>query len=505
MSETTTHPAVRMRRIVKKFGPVEVLKSVDFEIHHGEVHALAGENGAGKSTLMKVLQGVHQITDGEIEVDGELVMIRDTQDAENYGIGMVFQEFSLVPSMTVAQNIFLNRELRGKFGFVSDRLAEKEAERIFQRMGVSVDPSAEVRNLGTGYWQLVEIAKALAKNAKVLVMDEPTASLAKHEVDHLFALIETLTAQGIAIVYISHRMDEIRRVADRITVLRDGRVAMVEKVSEVDSGQIIEAIIGRGLGSQLVYQDRERDYDAPILLQVDHLSSGSGLSDVSLETRAGEIVGLAGLMGSGRTELARVLGGIDRSTSGTVRIAGREVGFSNPSQAHKEGVALIPEDRREQGLVLQHSVTDNLTLPMMHELMTGPLLSPRKTRRMTDQLVHDYEIKVSDVDAPISQLSGGNQQKVVIAKWMNTKPRVLVMDEPTSGVDIGTKTEILEMVRTYAGEGNAVIFISSELPELLAVSDRVVVLREGQTFRTLERSEIEGEEQLQLIIQGEAA
>lgn len=505
MTEGVAPLAVRMRSIVKRFGSVEVLKSVDFDIHYGEVHALAGENGAGKSTLMKILQGVHQITDGQIEVGGEPAFIRDTQDAENYGIGMVFQEFSLIPSMTVAQNIFLNRELRGKFGFVSDRLAEKEAERVFQRMGVSVDPSAEVRNLGTGYWQLVEIAKALAKDAQVLVMDEPTASLAKHEVENLFGLIETLTSQGIAIVYISHRMDEIRRVADRITVLRDGRVALVKKVSEVGAAQIIEAIIGRGLDSQLIYQDRELDNDAPVLLQVDHLASGSGLSDVSFEIRAGEIVGLAGLMGSGRTEVARVLGGIDRSTSGTVRIAGREVGFSHPSQAHKEGVALIPEDRREQGLVLQHSVTDNLTLPMMHELLTGPLLSPRKTRRMTKQLVQDYEIKVSDVDAPISQLSGGNQQKVVIAKWMNTQPGIVVMDEPTSGVDIGTKTEILEMVRTYAGEGNAVVFISSELPELLAVSDRVVVLRDGQTYRTFERPEIEGEEQLQLIIQGEAA
>lgn len=505
MSESAATPAVRMRSIVKNFGPVEVLKSVDLDINHGEVHALAGENGAGKSTLMKVLQGVHQITDGTIEVDGSPAVIRDTQDAENLGIGMVFQEFSLVPSMTVAQNIFLNREIRGTLGLVSDRLAEKEANRIFQRMGVSMDPRAEVRTLGTGYWQLVEIAKALAKDARVLVMDEPTASLAKHEVDHLFALIETLKAQGIAIIYISHRMDEIRRVADRITVLRDGRVALAEKVSEVSSAQIVEAIIGRRLAGELVYRERERNAEAPVLLEVEEVSTDSGLEGVSLQARAGEIVGLAGLMGSGRTELARVLSGIDRRTGGVVRIAAETVDFTSPRHAQKAGVALIPEDRREQGLVLEHSVTENLTLPMMHELRTGPLLSPRKTRRMTQQLVQDYEIKVANPDAAISRLSGGNQQKVVIAKWMNTHPRVLVMDEPTAGVDIGTKTEILEMVRNYAAAGNVVVFISSELPELLAVSDRIVVLREGKTYRTLNRSDIESEEQLQLIIQGETA
>lgn len=498
-------PAVRMRNIVKNFGPVEVLKSVDLDINHGEVHALAGENGAGKSTLMKVLQGVHQITEGQIEIDGEPAAIRNTQEAENHGIGMVFQEFSLVPSMTVAQNIFLNREIRGSFGLVSDRLAEKEAERIFERMGVKVNPRSEVRVLGTGYWQLVEIAKALAKDARVLVMDEPTASLAKHEVDHLFSLIETLKAQGMAIVYISHRMDEIRRVADRITVLRDGRVALAEKVAEVSSAQIIEAIIGRGLATELIYRERELDAQAPLLLEVDQVFSESGLYGVTLHARAGEIVGLAGLMGSGRTELARVLCGIDRNTEGEVRIEGRPTTFSSPRQAQKAGVALIPEDRREQGLVLEHSVTENLTLPVMDQLRAGPLLSPKKTRQMTGRLVQEYEIKVANPDEAINRLSGGNQQKVVIAKWMNTAPRVLVMDEPTAGVDIGTKTEILEMVRTYASQGNVVVFISSELPELLAVSDRVVVLREGQTDRTLDRSEIEGEEQLQLIIQGEAA
>lgn len=504
MSDSSA-PAVRMRRIVKSFGPVEVLKEVDLDIHAGEVHALAGENGAGKSTLMKVLQGVHQITSGEIEVSGEPVKIRNPADAERVGIGMVFQEFSLVPSMTVAQNIFLNRELRSKLGLIDDRAAEREAARIFADLGVSIDPAARVETLGTAYWQLVEIAKAVAKNATVLVMDEPTASLASHEVERLFALIERLTARGIAIVYISHRMDEIRRVAQRITVLRDGRVVLSDRVADVEVAQIIEAIIGRRLASDLVYRERERRVDDRVILAAEHVASDTGLVDVDVTVRAGEIVGLAGLMGSGRTEFARVIAGIDRPSSGTIRIDGRTVSFRSALAAQRAGIALIPEDRREQGLVLEHSVSANLTLPVLDRLMAGILVSTARMRAMTQDLVERFSVKTADPYAPVNLLSGGNQQKVVVAKWINTDPKLLVMDEPTAGVDIGTKTEILDIVRDYASQGNAVLFISSELPELLAVADRVVVLRDGRTDRELTRSQINSEEQLQLIIQGEAA
>lgn len=498
-------PAVRMRQIVKSFGPVEVLKSVDMDIVAGEVHALAGENGAGKSTLMKVLQGVHPITSGTIEVKGEPVDIRNTTDAERAGIGMVFQEFSLIPSMTVAQNIFLGRELRGTAGLVDDRAAERAARELFDGLGVTIDPKARVEDLGTAYWQLVEIAKALAKDASVLVMDEPTASLAKHEVENLFRLIETLKARGIAIVYISHRMDEIRRVADRITVLRDGRVVVSAAVAELSAAEIIEAIIGRRLASDLVYRDRSLAADAPVLLEATGIASDSVLDDVSLTVRAGEIVGLAGLMGSGRTEFARVVAGMDKPTRGTLRIDGEAVRFGNPIAAQDAGVALIPEDRREQGLVLQHSVSDNLTLPVLGRVTSGAFLSMAKLRALTEQLVTRFAVKVADPYAPVSLLSGGNQQKVVVAKWINTEPRILVMDEPTAGVDIGTKTEILDIVREFASQGNAVVFISSELPELLAVADRIVVIREGRSARELARTDVESEEQLQLIIQGEAA
>ncbi len=498
-------PVVSMRSIVKSFGPVEVLKSVDMDIVAGEVHALAGENGAGKSTLMKVLQGVHPITSGTIEVRGEPVDIRSTADAERAGIGMVFQEFSLIPSMTVAQNIFLNREIRGAGGLIDDGAAEKASKELFDGLGVTIDPRARVEDLGTAYWQLVEIAKALAKNASVLVMDEPTASLAKHEVENLFELIATLKGRGIAIVYISHRMDEIRRVADRITVLRDGRVVLASPVSQLSAAEIIEAIIGRRLASDLIYRDRGLSADAPVLLEVKDVASSTVLDSVSLTIRAGEIVGLAGLMGSGRTELARVIAGMDRPTKGSLSIDGERVRFATPIAAQQAGVALIPEDRREQGLVLEHSVSDNLTLPVLDRVKSRGFLSTRKLRELTDQLVSRFGVKVADPYASISLLSGGNQQKVVVAKWINTEPRILVMDEPTAGVDIGTKTEILDIVRDFASQGNAVLFISSELPELLAVSDRIVVIRGGRSGRELNRDEVGSEEELQLIIQGEAA
>jgi len=500
-----TTPVVRMRQIVKSFGPVEVLKSVDMDIVAAEVHALAGENGAGKSTLMKVLQGVHPITSGTIEVNGETVDIRNTADAERAGIGMVFQEFSLIPSMTVAQNIFLNREIRGAGGLIDDRAAERSAKRLFDELGVRIDPSARMEDLGTAYWQLVEIAKALAKNARVLVMDEPTASLAKHEVENLFELIRTLKSRGIAIVYISHRMDEIRRIADRITVLRDGRVVLASPITDVTAAEIIEAIIGRRLASDLVYQDRGLDPAAPVLLEAKDIASSNVLESVSLTIRAGEIVGLAGLMGSGRTEFARVVAGMDRPTKGTLSIDGKPVHFTAPLAAQRAGVALIPEDRRDQGLVLEHSVSDNLTLPVLDRVKSGALLSPRKLRDLTEHLVSRFAVKVADPYAPVNRLSGGNQQKVVVAKWVNTDPRILLMDEPTAGVDIGTKTEILDIVRDFASQGNGVLFISSELPELLAVADRIIVMREGRSYRELVRADVESEEQLQLIIQGEAA
>jgi ribose transport system ATP-binding protein len=501
MAETQT-PAVRMRGVFKSFDTVSVLRDVDFEVAPGEVHALAGGNGAGKSTLMKILQGVHQFDRGEILVDGKPVRFGSIHDARAAGIGMVFQEFSLIPTLTVAQNIFLTAEPRGRGGLIDDREARQRARAVLRQMDVDIDPGATVGGLSTAYQQLTEIAKALAQDARVLIMDEPTASLAKHETESLFQLVERLKARGIAIIYISHRMDEVYRIADRITILRDGTRLFTKKLSEVTPAEIVEGIVGRHVDGDLNYQERALPTETAPLLEAVNLRSGRRVQDISFTLHAGEILGLAGLMGSGRTELARCLYGIDSLDSGEIRVRGNRVALSSARAASAAGIALIPEDRREQGLVLEHSVRDNLLLPLLGRIRRGPLLSDRAGRSVAKTLLERFQVKVANPARPVRLLSGGNQQKVVIAKWLGTDPDVLIMDEPTAGVDIGTKSEIIQMIRTLADEGKGVIVISSELPELLAVSDRVLVLRDGSVVQELNRRDIPDEETLQLAVQG---
>ena len=500
---TANSPAIEMRGIEKSFGTNPVLKNVDFSVTVGEVHALAGENGAGKSTLMKILQGVYQKDAGEILVSGQVTQIEDTFAARRAGIGMVFQEFSLIPSLTVAQNIFLTNEPT-KFGLIDDAKAKALALGIFKEMEVEVDPSRTVESMPTALWQLTEIAKALAQNAKVLIMDEPTASLAKHEAEGLFALIERLKAKGIAIVYISHRMDEIYRIADRITVLRDGSRVLTESLKKVSPEQIVEAIVGRKSAAHLVHKSRADKISSKIALDVKNLSSGPKLQNVSLQLRRGEILGLAGLMGSGRTELVNTLFGILKPTSGTIAINGKLVDISSPKRAIDNRIALVPEDRRSQGLVLDHPVTENLTLPLLDDLKSSGLLSKKKIAVKSKEIIDQFDIKLAHPSIRVSSLSGGNQQKVVIGKWLGTNPEILLMDEPTAGVDIGTKSEILDLVRKIADSGKSVILVSSELPELLSVSDRILVLKDGHVSKSLNRDEIPSEEFLQLAIQGAA-
>jgi ribose transport system ATP-binding protein len=495
-----TDLAVEMRGISKAFDGVTVLSEVDFAVRRGEVHALAGENGAGKSTLMKILQGVYTLDAGTIEVDGRPVALGSPQNARAAGIGMVFQEFSLVPTLTVAQNIYLGTEPRGRTGLIDDRAAARQAAAVFADMGVTVDPHRTVAGLSTAYRQLTEIAKALAQDARVLIMDEPTASLARHEVDALFELVDRLRARGIAIIYISHRMEEVYRIADRITVLRDGRRVLTEPLADLTTPRIVEAIVGRRLEGQLTYANRAAAGET--LLEATGLTAGRRVRDVSFRLAAGEILGLAGLMGSGRTELARCLFGIDPLDSGEVLLRGERVDVSSPGAAIASGFALIPEDRREQGLVLDHSVRDNLLLPLLGRLRRGPVLSDAAGRALAADLIQRFSVKVANPARPVRLLSGGNQQKVVIAKWLGTEPDVLIMDEPTAGVDIGTKAEILDMIRRLADAGKGVIVISSELPELLAVSDRILVLRDGTVDRELHRRDVPTEEALQLAVQG---
>lgn len=494
-------PVVEMKAIHKSFATNPVLKSVDFSVNVGEVHALAGENGAGKSTLMKILQGVYQLDQGQIFVLGKQVQISDTFDARKAGIGMVFQEFSLIPTLTVAQNIFLTQEPT-RFGLISDAQARKRAAELFREMEVEVDPKRIVEYLPTALWQLTEIAKALAQDAKVLIMDEPTASLAKHEAEALFALIERLKTKGIAIIYISHRMDEIYRIADRITVLRDGVRVLTESLKNVTPSQIVEAIVGKQAAAHLVHQDRSANIKDEIVLEVEGLSAGPKLNGISMHVRRGEIVGLAGLMGSGRTELVNTLFGILKPTAGKIKINGRELSISSPKQAIKNRLALIPEDRRSQGLVLDHPVTENLTLPLLDSLQRFGLISNADVLKRSKRIISQFAIKAAYPTIRAGSLSGGNQQKVVIGKWLGTDPEILMMDEPTAGVDIGTKSEILNLVRKIADDGKSVILISSELPELLSVSDRILVLKDGRVSKSLDRKDIPNEEFLQLAIQG---
>lgn len=495
---TTSSPdvqreAIRLQGVIKSFGGNRVLHGVDFEVRRGEVHALAGGNGAGKSTLMKILQGVYTLDGGTIELDGQPVRFHTSNDARACGIGMIFQEFSLVPALSVAQNVFLGHEPRRGGGLLNDAEARRRTQALFERMGVDIDPATRVADLSPGYRQLTEIAKALSWEARILIMDEPTASLAKTEVDALFDIIRTLKQQGIAIIYISHRMEEVFEIADRITVLRDGRRVITIPVADLTLPQLVEHIVGGGAEHALVWRGREVDRSQEPLLAVRHLEVGPRVRDVSFELYRGEILGIAGLMGSGRTEIARALFAADTIDGGEVILNGRPLRAKRPSEAIDIGIALVPEDRRTQGLVLQHSVRDNLLLPILPQLTRWGIIRDRRGDEIADSYVEQLSIMTDSIRKQVGLLSGGNQQKVVIAKWLTTNPQVLILDEPTVGVDIATKVEIVERIRQLADGGTGVIVISSEFPELLAVSDRILVLRDGVVFRTLDQSELEGQ------------
>ncbi len=502
---TQAQPAVRMTGIRKAFAGTPVLDDVHFEVLPGEVHALVGGNGAGKSTLMKILQGVYQRDAGTIEVFGSALDTSSIQAVRAGGVGMVFQEFSLIPTLTVAQNIFLNAEPH-RVGLIDEATMRRRASELLARLEVSIDPGVEVGDLPTAQWQLTEIAKALSQDARILIMDEPTASLAKHEVDALFELVGRLCGEGIAVIYISHRMDEIYRIADRVTILRNGRNLVTARLDEITPQEIVTGIAGRELSDQAATGSR-RQHDVMqgrVLLEVRDLEA-DGVRGATFTVHAGEVVGIAGLMGSGRTELARALFGVSRITHGTVEKDGRPLDLSSPAAAIAAGIALIPEDRRLQGLVLDHSVRENLTLPLLKAVQRLGLVARDKVCVVSDQLIERFGIAVARPDEPVGLLSGGNQQKVVIAKWLGTEPDVLVMDEPTAGVDVGTKSEIVRVVRGLADAGKGIVVISSEYPELLAMCDRCLIMRAGTIVRSLSGDQVRSEVDLELAVQGLAA
>ena len=496
-----TPPLVRMTGIAKAFSGVTVLDDVDFDLEAGETHALLGGNGAGKSTLMKILEGVYRLDRGTIELDGEPVDLGSPQAARRHGVAMIFQELSLVPTLTVAQNIYLTREARTRGGLLDDRALERQAGELLAELGVDIDPRTEVRRLGAAAMQLVEIAKALSQDARILIMDEPTASLARSEVDALFHIIDRLKERGIAIVYITHRLEEVMAVADRVTVLRDGRLVGTRPTSELDVEALIELIVGSSVGRALERGERSVDRSCTPLLSLRAVSTATGLDGIDLDLYAGEIVGIAGLMGSGRSELARAVFGIDTLRAGEIRLRGERVRIRRPADAIERGIVLVPEDRRTQGLVLGHSVGRNLTLALLRRLSRGGLLDDGKGAAIAERYVARLGIRARSLDTPVRRLSGGNQQKVVLAKWLATEPEVLILDEPTVGVDVNTRSEIADLVRALADQGKAVLVISSELAEVLALADRILVLREGRIHRCVGRAEVADEPQLHRLVQ----
>jgi ribose transport system ATP-binding protein len=496
-----TRPLVRMTGIAKAFSGVTVLDDVSFELEAGETHALLGGNGAGKSTLMKILEGVYTLDRGTIEFDGERVELGTPQAARRHGVAMIFQEFSLVPTLTVAQNIYHTREPRTRGGLLDDRALERKASALLAELGVGIDPRTEVGRLGAASMQLVEIAKALSQDARILIMDEPTASLARSEVEALFRIIHRLKERGIAIVYITHRLEEVMAVADRVTVLRDGRLVGTRPTSELDVEALIEFIVGSSVGQALEQGERSVDRSGTPLLSLCAVSTSTGLDGIDLDLYAGEIVGIAGLMGSGRSELARAVFGIDALSAGEIRLRGERVGIRRPADAIEHGIVLVPEDRRTQGLILSHSVEQNLTLALLRRLSRGGLLDDGTGAGIAERYVARLGIGTRSLDTPVRRLSGGNQQKVVLAKWLATEPDVLILDEPTVGVDISTRSEIADLVRRLADQGKAVLLISSELAEVLALADRILVLRDGRIHRTVGRADVADEPELHRLVQ----
>jgi ribose transport system ATP-binding protein len=481
---------VAMRGVSKSFGGVQALVDVDLEVEKGEIHALLGGNGAGKSTILKVLNGVHVPDAGAIEVDGVPLTEHTPEAARRAGIAMIFQEMSLIPTLTVAQNIFLTREAKRSFGLIDDRAAECRAKTLFDMLEVEVDPKALVGDLGAGQRQLTEIAKAISQDARVLVLDEPSTALSVSDVERLFAFLRKLKSEGVAIIYVSHRMDEIARIADRATILRDGRHVVTAPLSELPIETMIGHIVGRRSRGLSDVVRGETAIGEP-LLELINVSGAAKPRNVSLVVHRSEVVGLAGLLGSGRSSLARVICGIDPIVEGEIRVAGKPVTITSPRDAIDAGMALIPEDRLRQGVIIEHSVMSNVTLPMLDRLSSGTFLSNEKARALTDEQIAGLRIKTGSRDHAVRTLSGGNQQKVVLAKWLATTPDILILDEPTAGIDIGSKSEIIQLVRELARAGKAIVMISSELSEMLSACDRIVVLSDGRVTDDIARVDLD--------------
>lgn len=475
-------PLLRMTGIHKRFPGVHALRGVDLELHAGEVLALVGENGAGKSTLIKTMGGAHRPDAGRMEVDGVPLVDATPQSAQRAGIGIIYQELNLAPAMRVRDNIFLGHE-RSLLGWIRAAEETRRARELFDSIGVDVDPDALCRNLSIAEQQVVEIAKALSLDAKIIVMDEPTAALTPREVERLLAVVRELKSRGIGIIYVSHRLNEVLEIADRVTVLRDGATVGERPIEEMTREQMIEMMVGRKLEDE--FPPRDVEIGEPRLV-VEGLTREPSVRDVSLSVKAGEIVALTGLVGSGRTETARLLFGADRADGGQVRVDGEVVDIRRPRHAIAAGVCLLTEDRKSQGLVLRHSVLHNFGLPNLAKFARLGVLDGRREANAFDGYVDQLEIRIASRVQRAETLSGGNQQKVVLAKWLQQNAKVIVFDEPTRGIDVGAKQGIYALLNGLAAQGKAILMISSELPEVLGMADRILVMHEGRVTGEIE-------------------
>lgn len=486
--------------IVKSFGGVSVLDHVNFNLKKGSIHALVGGNGAGKSTLMKILMGVYTCDSGTIRINGTVTKFNSYKNAQKNGISLIFQELSLIPTLTIAENIFLNKEI--KKGIILDKKEMNQRTReLLEGLGIDIDVEQKVVDLTVGHCQLVEIAKALSTNASVLIMDEPTASLSDKETEILFKIIQSLKSKGVSIIYISHRMNEIFRIADEISVLRNGKIVAVKPIGEYTMKTLIQDMMGSERNRIMEWKERDAPVGDEILLQIKNLSLGKSLNNISFELKKGEVLGLSGLMGSGRTEIMECLFGIQKPDSGEIKFDGVTVSFKNNSDAIDAGIVLVPEDRRRQGLVLMHALKENIILTNFKDVKKGFTISNSLIKQISDKAIKELKIVTGSISTKLINLSGGNQQKVVIAKWLNRQPKLLLLDEPTAGVDIVTKVEIIDIVRHLANQGKSVIFVSSELSEIMAVCDRILVLHDGKITKAFYHKDIENEEVLQHAIQ----
>jgi rhamnose transport system ATP-binding protein len=496
----TVVPAAALRHVSKRFGATQALSDVSLELLPGSVHALVGENGAGKSTLVKILAGVHQPDTGDVAVEDRSVLIRDPSAARSLGIAVVHQEPSLFPDLSVAENVYLAAPPRGSLGRIDWAGARRRTSELFAQLDVRLDPAAPVRGLSMADQQLIEIAKALSFDAHVLVLDEPTASLSAHEVERLFAIVRRLRDRGVAVLFVGHRLHEIYEICDSATVLRDGRHVITAPLAELSTADLIRHMVGRAVS---LFPKGEATIGAT-LLEARQLARAGEFEDISFAVRAGEIVGFAGLVGAGRTEIARALFGITRPTSGEIVLSGESVAFGSPSEAMNAGIAYVPEDRHQNGLVLDFSIAENVSLPILPRLFPRLFLSTRRERGMADEYITSLRIRTRGARQLVAALSGGNQQKVVIAKWLASNPRVLILDEPTRGIDIGAKVEVHRIISDLASSGIGIILISSELPEVIAMSDRILVLHEGRLTAEIARADAT-EEGIMFAATGQAA